>query len=506
MKLPMTARHAVFSRWGMLLNLCVCGASCAVAAGQMRPTALEGATVLTGSGRTLEHVTMIVQGGRVSALGSGVQAPFMAQRVSVAGKFITPGLIDAWSTLGMRLGGGAEATGRAADAFDRYDQDEILAALAQGVTAVYVPARAADSIGGLGAIIKLKPGATLEEMIVKDEAALCASLGVSPGSGPLARVRLAAEFRKRWQEAKAYREAREIYEEELEVYEKKIKERAAKEKTEAKDDKKDEAKGDEKKGRPGGQAVDSDDPDLGSADFEASPADDGDDTQPRPRPRGGRRGREQPSEQKPAGDGDGKDKKDEIKKPVEPPVDRAKELLLRVIDGKLSLRVEVHKPEDILNVLDIAREFNLGLILEGATGAYLVADKLAEADVPVVLGAPSSTMRFDPGPLRYETPDDAALLTKAGVKVLLGSGEDGATRHLALNAARRAAHGLNPEAALQAITSDAARMLGVEKELGRIDRGMPADFVIWSDHPFSPGARVEAVFIDGVQVYPADSN
>ncbi len=495
-----------------------CAAVCAGAAGQMRPTSLEGATVITGGGRTLENVTMVVQGGRVSALGPNVKAPFMAQRVPLEGKFITPGLIDAWSTLGMKLGGGgAEATGRALDAFDRYDEEEIRAALAQGVTAVYLPARVSDNIGGVGAVIKLKPGAPLEDMIVKEEAAVCASVGVSPDSGPLSRVRIASEFRKRWQEAKEYREAREIYEEELEEYEKKIKERAAKEKSEGKEEKAEEKKEDRKEGRGERSAGDSAEDatesntetadngaQISSSDSAEEAGDGDDDTQPRPR-RGDRR-RGGPPQQQPQGGEQKGEKKDEIKKPVEPPIDRGKELLLKVIDGKLPLRVEVHKPEDILNVLAVAEEFNLGLILEGATGAHLVADEIAEAGVPVVLGAPSSTMRFDPGPLRYEAPDDAAKLSEAGVKVLLGSGEDGATRHLALNAARRAAYGMDADAALEAVTSGAAKMLGVEKELGRIDRGMPANFVVWTAHPFDPAAKVEAVFIDGEQVYQADSN
>lgn len=530
MKLPMRARHTGVLRRGICaiqlnalraIGLLACTAVCGGAAGQMRPTSLEGATVITGGGRTLENVTMIVQGGRVSALGPNVKAPFMAQRVPLEGKFITPGLIDAWSTLGMKLdGGGAEATGRALDAFDRYDEREIRAALAQGVTAVYLPARTEDNIGGVGAVIKLKPGAAIEDMIVKEEAAVCASIGAGADSGPLARVRIAAEFRKRWREAKEYREAREIYEEELEEYEKKIKERAAKEKSEGKEEKAEEKaeekEGEKREARGGRSAGDSGvgaatDSDIEAVDGGAHDGDsdsaaeaDDDDTQPRPR-RGDRRRGGPPAQQPQGGDQKG-DKKDEIKKPVEPPIDRGKELLLKVIDGKLPLRVEVHKPEDILNVLAIAEEFNLGLILEGATGAHLVADKLAEAGVPVVLGAPSSTMRFDAGPLRYETPDDAAKLSEAGVQVLLGSGEDGATRHLALNGARRVAHGMDAEAALEAITSGAAKMLGVEKELGRIDRGMPANFVVWSAHPFDPAAKVEAVFIDGEQVYQADGN
>ena len=72
------------------------------------------------------------------------------------------------------------------------------------------------------------------------------------------------------------------------------------------------------------------------------------------------------------------------RKPKAPPPDRKSELLLRVIDGELPLRVEVHRPEDIFNVLEVSREFNLRLIIEGGSGAHLLAEKLAEADVTVI--------------------------------------------------------------------------------------------------------------------------
>jgi imidazolonepropionase-like amidohydrolase len=133
-----------------------------------------------------------------------------------------------------------------------------------------------------------------------------------------------------------------------------------------------------------------------------------------------------------------------------------------------------------------------------------VAEKLAEADVAVILGSPSSSMRFDGGPRRYEAPHAAALLSEAGVTVYQGSGPQADTRNLLLLAAQRVAQGLDRDAALRLITLDAARLLGLEDEMGRLARGMSADFVVWSDHPFSPAARVEQVYIAGVEVYHAE--
>ncbi|HUU95228.1 MAG TPA: amidohydrolase family protein, partial [Phycisphaerae bacterium] len=203
------------------------------------------------------------------------------------------------------------------------------------------------------------------------------------------------------------------------------------------------------------------------------------------------------------------EKKEELKKPTEPKKDRNAEVLLRVIDGELRLRVEAHLPADILNVLQIAEEFNAALILEGATGAHLVADRLAELEVPVVLSAPPAPVVYVPGAGRHTRPDAAAILREAGVDVYFGSGvlsSPTAAPQLALRVARAVGHGFDADAALETITFKAAGLLGVEKEIGRVKRGLRADLVIWSDHPFAPGATVERAFVGGREVYHADSD
>ncbi|MCH7870533.1 MAG: amidohydrolase family protein [Planctomycetes bacterium] len=438
---------------------------------QMRAVALKRGTILTGDGRTIREGTLLFQNGRISRIGKDFKTPFLTKGVSARGKFITPGLIDVWSTLALRTGGGSDdPQARAADGFDRYAADEIEAALAGGVTAVYLPARTRSGVGGLGAVVRLRPGGGLSDIIVSDESALCATLGVDPSRGPLARVKAVIQFRKRWQTAKDYREALEDYEESVEEYEKELKKRGESAEKETPEKEKQRALSDD-------ESVDG---------------------QPRRRRRGGG----PPSSKADKADG----KKDEVKKPKAPPRDRKSELLLRVIDGELPLRVEVHRPEDILNLLAVSREFNLRLIIEGGSGAYLLAEKLAEADVPVILGSPSSSMRFDGGPRRYATLDAAARLSEAGVTVYQGSGPNADTRNLLLLAAQRVAQGLDRDAALRLITLDAAKLLGLDGEMGRLARGMSADFVVWSDHPFNPAARVEQVYIAGVEVYHAEES
>lgn len=445
-------------------------------AADFRPVAIQGGTVLTGDGGVIEGGTVLVRGNKIAAVGPDVGVSVLARKVSASGKFVTPGLVDAYSTLALRYAlSGDQAPARASEAFDRYADDEILAALRSGITTIYVPARSGTGIGGRGAVIRLNSGDEFESVVLDDEAALSAVIVADGRQPPLARLKAAEGLRKRFQAARDYRQAWEDYDESLKEYEKKLAERAATQDKD-KDAKKPPSKKRERREKGAAPAKrDTPKPDKPAENDEKKPAD---------------------------------KKKEELKKPAEPKKDRNAEELLRVLDGQLRLRVEAHHPADILNALEIADDFNIALILEGGTGAHLVADRLAEAEVPVVLWAEPAPVSFLSDVRRDTRPDDAAILSAAGVDVYFGSGvlpEPGATPQLALRASRAVGYGFDPDAALQALTDGAARLLGVEKRIGRVQTGLEADLVIWSDHPFAPGAQVERVFIAGEEVYNADA-
>lgn len=429
---------------------------------QSRAIALQDATLLTGTGQIVEHGTVMFQDGEILAVGADVKPSFLARKLAVPGRFITPGLIDAGTTLALRLAPGANvATARAIDAFDPHAADELRAAWRDGVTAVYLPASTAAGIGGLSAVVRLGLRTELDDFVLEREAALCATVGGAGQPGPLARVKVVEELRRRFQSAKDYRDAWDDYKDNLKEYEEKLAERVKKEAATSK-------------------------PAAGAG----GAAKKGADEKPAEEPRA--------EKKEPA--------KDELKKPAEPAKDRSAELLLRVLDGELRLRVEAHDPADILNVLDLAEEFGVALVLEGATGAHLVAERLAQRDVPVILTAPPAPLAYTGGPERFARADAAARLNSAGVRVYFGSGAlplpDGAPR-LALRVAQATGAGFDADAGLVAMTGGAARLLGVDKKIGRLATGLQADLVVWSAHPLSPEARVERVFVGGREVYRA---
>lgn len=201
-----------------------------------------------------------------------------------------------------------------------------------------------------------------------------------------------------------------------------------------------------------------------------------------------------------------KKEKDEAKEPAKPKVDPRNDILARALDPKqtLKVRIEVHTADAILLALRLADEFKLRAVLEHATEGAAVAAEIAKAKTPVVAGPVFRLGGYTVDYLNHSVATPAALV-KAGVPVAIGSFGDeragqwgpGATRFLAESAAFAASRGLTREQALATITADAARILGIDKTHGSLEKGKAADLVVLSGEPFDPATRVEQTIIDG---------
>jgi imidazolonepropionase-like amidohydrolase len=172
------------------------------------------------------------------------------------------------------------------------------------------------------------------------------------------------------------------------------------------------------------------------------------------------------------------------------------EALGPVVRGAQPLVVRAHRATDIRAALRLARELRLRLVIEGGTEAWMVADELARAKVPVLLNPsqnlPSSFERI------HVRDDAAALLAAAGVSVglspLASSAEARTLRQLAGIAV---AGGLPHAQALAALTTVPARAFGVDR--GTLEKGEVADLVVWTGDPFELSTRAERVMIGGVE-------
>lgn len=149
-----------------------------------------------------------------------------------------------------------------------------------------------------------------------------------------------------------------------------------------------------------------------------------------------------------------------------------------LFDKSKKLYIHASTVKQILIAIDIAKEFGLDAVVVGGEDSWQVADLLKEANMMVILSQPHSLpiLPDDDVDQPYKT---AALLQKAGVTFAIND-EDGQTRgrNLAFNAGTAAAYGLTKEQALQAITLNAAKALGVADKTGSIEVGKDANIII----------------------------
>lgn len=171
------------------------------------------------------------------------------------------------------------------------------------------------------------------------------------------------------------------------------------------------------------------------------------------------------------------------------------EALVPVVQGRMKLVISVHRASDILEVLKLARELRLNIAISGAEEAWMVADELAKARVPVLLNATSNL----PGSFetRNATIDNAARLDAAGVPIAFLNGDGGHRAHeQRYNAGNAVAHGLPYQRAIAALTSNPASIFG-DSTTGSIERGKQADIVVWSGDPLEPLTIATTVLIHG---------
>ena len=395
----------------------VCATLISSASLQAQTVAITGGTVYPVSGPAIQNGTVLMRDGKIVAVGADVAVPAGAQRIDASGKIVTPGLIDAATTLGLiEIGGEPQTRDRNANgtdgiaasfrAWDGLNSESVNWAPArnEGVTsAVVLPA--GGLVSGGAAMVDLAEG-TAAQMIRRAPVVMVAQIDDPRAAQTGARGELIGKLRNLIEDVKFYQAHKADYD------------RAA------------------------------------------------------------------------------------TRNLTAPRVDL--EAMIPVVEGKLPLAIAAERVDDIEAALRLAKEYNLKIMIMGGAEAWLAANDLAAAHVPVVAGAMNNI------PSSFETlnqrQENLGILSKAGVPVaIIGNNGDGDeelfnVRNVKYEAGNAVAYGMTHEAALRAVTLAPAEMFGVADHVGSLQPGRDANVVIWSGDPFEFSTRAEHVYIHGRDV------
>ena len=410
-----------------------------------QPVLLQHATVLTGTGARLDDADVLLADGKVAAVGQHLDAPADALRVDATGKWVTPGLIDVHSHLGVYASPSVSAQSDGNEATSPttpnvwaehsiWPQDPgFLTALAGGITTLQILPGSANLIGGRGVTLKNVPSTTYQGMKFPGAPwGLKIACGENPKrvygqkGGPATLMGNVAGYRAAFIDAAEYLK---------------------------------------KNGK--------------SAD----------DAPPK------KKHWWQNGETKADSDADTGGKRD-----------LKMDTLAGAIHGDILVHIHCYRADEMATMLDLAKEFGFHIsAFHHAVEAYKVADRLAAENVCAAMWADWWGFKMEAFDGIQE---NIALVDRAknGCAIVHSDSEEGIQR-LNQEAGKVIAHAqlagmsIAPEHAIEWITRNPAKALGVLDKTGTLEPGKMGDVVVWNGTPFSVYAHAEQVFIDGARVF-----
>jgi imidazolonepropionase-like amidohydrolase len=416
------------------------------------PVLFKNATILTGDGRRLDETDLYIADGQIQWVGAGEIAPD-ATEVDAGDRWITPGLIDVHSHLGVYPSPGvaAHSDGNEATApvtaevwaeHSVWPQDPGFSrALAGGVTAMQILPGSANLFGGRGVTLKNVPSISYQGMKFPDAPhGLKMACGENPKrvyggrtQAPSTRMGNVATYRSAWIRAQRYQADWDRYNQ------------AVRDAAEAAEN-------------------DSSGASVASALLTNTP----------------------------------------------PRRNLELDTLAGALRGDILVHMHCYRADEMLTILDMAKEFGyrVGTFHHGVE-AYKIADELAENEICGALWADWWGFKIE----AYDgIQENIALVDRpTGGCAIVHSDSDEGIQRLNQEAAKamlrgnRAGLDIPPERAIRWITYNAAKSLGVHEQTGSIEDGKMADVVLWDQDPFSVYAKPLQVYIDGVLRYEQDN-
>jgi imidazolonepropionase-like amidohydrolase len=405
---------------------------------------ITNATLLTATGDRIARGSILLRDGKVVALGASLDAPAGATVVDGTGKWVTPGIIDPHSHLGVYAAPGVEAHADGNEATNPntaevwaehsvWPQDpQFPLALAGGVTTMQILPGSANLFGGRSVTVKNVPARSVYAMKFPGAPyGLKMACGENPkrvyggkGRSPATRMGNVAGYRAAWSKAREYMEKWDRYEAR----------KAGKEAAAA-----------PREGSGGG--------------WEAEP----------------------------------------------PTRDLQLDTLAGVLRGEILVQNHCYRADEMLTMIDVAKEFGYKVTaFHHAVEAYKIADVLAANGICADMWADWWGFKMEAFDGIRE---NIALVEKAGACAIVHSDSADGIQRLNQEAAKAMAAGnrmgmhLKEEDAIRWLTINPARSLGIDKQTGTLEAGKMADVVLWSGNPFSVYSRAEKVYIDGALMY-----
>ncbi len=406
------------------------------------PVLIEHATVLTGTGQRLDDADVLLRDGKVAAVGHALDAPADARRVDGHGKWITPGIIDVHSHLGVYPSPGVSAhsdgnemtapvTPNVWAEHSIWPQDPgFLTALAGGITTLQVLPGSANLIGGRGVTLKNVPATTYQAMKFPGAPwGLKMACGENPKrvygkkGGPATRMGNVAGYRAAFIDAAEYLRKHT----------------------------------------------------------------------PKQQPAKKRHWWSSGSDQDSSGDAGGKR-------------DLKMDTLAGALDGDIRVHIHCYRADEMATMIDLSKEFGFHIAaFHHAVEAYKIADKLAQENICAAMWADWWGFKMEAFDgiqeniaLVDRVPNSCAIVHSDSEEGIQRLNQEAAK---VIANARRAGIAIAPEHAIVWLTANPAKALGIEQRTGTLEAGKMGDVVVWNGSPFSSYALAEQVYIDGAQIY-----